>query len=286
MNKNPEKIYKCKYCGQEFDCKRKLKGHITGKHKLEFCNICGKYITISNYNKHIKSCEKIHKSYYCEKCGKLVIKKFGSGKFCSRKCANSRVQTLEQNKLRSIKLKSNPHGFTSLQYKIKRKQQLINKICKYRENPNKCKICGKILDYNHKFNKVCSKTCLKLYLSNKTGGYREGSGRSNHGHYKGIYCASTYELVYLIYCLDNNIPIKKFDGCLIFDNDKYFPDFILNDVIIEIKGYKSSNLEKQIRVAKANNYKIEVKFKEDLKVAFNWVKTHYNYKKLSDLYDK
>ena len=23
------------------------------------------------------------------------------------------------------------------------------------ENPNRCKICGKILDYDHKFNKVC-----------------------------------------------------------------------------------------------------------------------------------
>ena len=28
--------------------------------------------------------------YYCEKCGKPVYKKFGSGRFCSRACANSR----------------------------------------------------------------------------------------------------------------------------------------------------------------------------------------------------
>ena len=286
MNENPEKIYKCKYCGQEFDSKRKLKGHITGKHKLKFCNICGNYITTGNYKKHIEFCRENYKPYYCEKCGKLVTKKFGSGKFCSRKCANSRIQTDEQNKRRSIKLKYNPHGFASFRYKIKRKQESINKICKYRENPNRCKICGKILDYDHKFNKVCSKTCLKLYLSNKTGGYREGSGRSNHGYYKGIYCASTYELVYLIYCLDNNIPIKRFDKCLYYKNEKYYPDFILNGIIIEIKGYKSSNLEKQIRVAKANNYKIEVKFRENLETEFNWVKTHYNYRKLSDLYDK
>lgn len=224
--------------------------------------------------------------YICEKCGKLVIEKFGSGRFCSRKCANSHIQTKEQNERRSIKLKNNPAGFASLKYKIKRKKNAIDKFNLYLKNPNKCTVCGKILDYKHKFNKVCSKKCLKIYLSKKTGGYREGSGRSNHGYYKGIYCASTYELVYLIYCLDNNIPIKRFDGCLIFNKDKYFPDFILNNIIIEIKGYKSSNLEKQIRVAKENNYQIQVKFKEDLEKEFNWVKTHYNYKKLSDLYDK
>lgn len=47
--------------------------------------------------------------HYCEKCGKELPKDlkdvFGSGKFCSRQCANSRVQTEEMNKSRSDKLK-------------------------------------------------------------------------------------------------------------------------------------------------------------------------------------
>lgn len=33
--------------------------------------------------------------YYCEKCGKPVYDKFGSGRFCSRSCANSRNMTDE-----------------------------------------------------------------------------------------------------------------------------------------------------------------------------------------------
>ena len=45
-------------------------------------------------------------SYYCEKCGKFVSdgEYFGSGRFCSRACANSRTQTEEMNEKRRQKL--------------------------------------------------------------------------------------------------------------------------------------------------------------------------------------
>ena len=33
--------------------------------------------------------------YKCEKCGKEVTQKFGSGRFCSKSCANSRIRTQE-----------------------------------------------------------------------------------------------------------------------------------------------------------------------------------------------
>ena len=36
--------------------------------------------------------------YYCKKCGKPVYTNFGSGKYCSRSCANSRTMT-EQKRL-------------------------------------------------------------------------------------------------------------------------------------------------------------------------------------------
>lgn len=40
--------------------------------------------------------------YKCQKCGKSVFIKFGSGRFCSRACSNSRQFSLETNKKRSI----------------------------------------------------------------------------------------------------------------------------------------------------------------------------------------
>lgn len=39
--------------------------------------------------------------YKCQKCGKSVFEKFGSGKFCSRSCANSRKFSKETNLKRS-----------------------------------------------------------------------------------------------------------------------------------------------------------------------------------------
>ena len=44
----------------------------------------------------------------------------------------------------------------------------------------------------------------KGYLKGKTGGIREGAGRSKSGWYKGYYCNSSYELAWVIYSLDNN----------------------------------------------------------------------------------
>ena len=41
----------------------------------------------------------------CEKCNRQHNGTFGSGRFCNRRCANSRVQTKEMNEARSLKLK-------------------------------------------------------------------------------------------------------------------------------------------------------------------------------------
>ena len=47
----------------------------------------------------------------------------------------------------------------------------------------------------------------KAKLNN--GGYRQGSGRGKKGWYKGFFCDSSWELAYVIYCLDHNIDIKR-----------------------------------------------------------------------------
>jgi hypothetical protein len=50
----------------------------------------------------------------CEKCGKEHDGAFGSGRFCSRGCSNSRKQTPEMNEARKLKLeKPETHKFCS-----------------------------------------------------------------------------------------------------------------------------------------------------------------------------
>lgn len=151
MNNNLEKKYICPYCNIEFTNSRKYGAHITNKHKYKQCNICKKIVKVRSYTIHLKSCIQKHKPYYCEKCGKLVTKKFGSGKFCSRKCANSRVITEHQKIKTSLTAKKN--------------NILKERIVKN----NYCIDCGKHISYYAKRCVKCNSKCIetRLKLSQK-----------------------------------------------------------------------------------------------------------------------
>ena len=120
------------------------------------------------------------------------------------------------------------------------------------------------------------------------GGYREKSGRSKQGHYKGLYCGSTYELCWAIHALDHGIAFTRFPGQLKKDKLVYFPDFLLADgiTIIEPKGYeKEDTVDKKTALAESLGYKVKVMRKEDLKYAFDYVSEKYNTKNFQSLYD-
>lgn len=205
----------------------------------------------------------------CNRCNKTHDGSFGSGKFCSRNCANSRGPRTEDFKEKvSKKLKGNiPWN----------KDKVIVPFEK-----RDCPTCNNIFEVKKTSKKVyCTPEC-----NPNRGGYREGSGRSKSGYYKGIYCGSTYELVWVIFRLDHNLPVKRFDGCLKDDNLTYFPDFINGNTIIEIKGYeKNSSVEKKNELARNKGYSIVVLYKKDLKREFNWVRSNYKFKNVYELYD-
>lgn len=120
------------------------------------------------------------------------------------------------------------------------------------------------------------------------GGYREGSGISKHGYYKGIYCGSTYELCWVIYNLDHQVPFSRFPGKLEKDGLTYYPDFLLSDgkTIVEIKGYeKKESVDKKTNVAESFGYIVKVLRKEDLRHAFDYVANTYGTKNYFELYD-
>jgi len=84
----------------------------------------------------------------------------------------------------------------------------------------------------------------------KYGGYRRGSGRGKKGWYKGFFCDSSWELAYLIWHMDHNIPIERCKVSRQYTwNDKvrkYYPDFVVNGITYEIKGYRSPQWEAKI----------------------------------------
>lgn len=84
------------------------------------------------------------------------------------------------------------------------------------------------------------------------GGLRVGGGRGKKGWYKGIWCDSSWELAWVIYQLDHNIPFKRntegFEYEYLGEKRKYYPDFILlNDsVYVEIKGYHNNRFSAKL----------------------------------------
>lgn len=103
--------FKCE-CGKEFDNPQSFNGHKShckahqlvkygSLEKLDLANnIRSKAGGITNSkNQQLRKLKAlsqwIAEQHKCEHCGKIMAKKFGSGRFCSRACANSRSHSEE-----------------------------------------------------------------------------------------------------------------------------------------------------------------------------------------------
>lgn len=163
-----------------------------------------------------------------------------------------------------------------------------------KEAAQKCKEEGKIwstgkASTEQKELERRSKISNTMKKNPKAGGLRKGSGRGKKGWYKGYFCDSTYELVYVIYNIDHNISFKRatISYEYIYNDEKhlYFPDFELTDgTLVEIKGYMTDKTYAKINAV--TDRKLIVLQKKDLEYAFNYVKENYEYDELKDLYDK
>ena len=123
-----------------------------------------------------------------------MTEKFGSGRFCCRACANARKQSETANLQRHLKLVGKYYIKNIVENKIKN-----NKIAYY-NNPKICPVCGKIIPYEQRKNKYCSKSCFKKNLSkiakeNKTGNYGGFIWDNRKIIYKGKKLDSNYELL-------------------------------------------------------------------------------------------
>ena len=132
----------------------------------------------------------------------------------------------------------------------------------------------------HKINPRTHTIETKNLLSNLakargTGGYIKGSGRGKKGWYKGIFCDSSWELAYVIYCLDHNIDIqrntqkRKYEYLGRIKN--YIPDFIVSGELTEIKGFSSQEWLAKI----VSNPDVRVLYEKDLDFVFEYVIDKY-----------
>ena len=109
----------------------------------------------------------------------------------------------------------------------------------------------------------------------KLGGYVKGSGRGKKGWYKGFFCDSSWELAYVIYCLDHGIKIERNTEKRKYEwNGKiknYIPDFIVDNKLVEIKGFKTPEWIAKLHA----NPDITVLYESNLQPIINYVIDKY-----------
>lgn len=99
-----------------------------------------------------------------------------------------------------------------------------------------------------------------------------------------------WELAFLVFSRQEGKKIErcplKFEYYLENEKHTYYPDFMIGDTIYEIKGrdYEDVGVKKEA-VLKAG-YKIEILRKKEINPIIKIVKTVFNVKDLSQLYDK
>lgn len=254
-------MYKC-ICGKEYEKIRSLRSHEQGcklvlgdrydewlAAKKEQGKRTAKIMQMSKAEKdnyyniqHKQKVDELNKwiseKHQCKICGKEMTQKYGSGLFCSSICHS-------KNATRNIK------NFVGKALTEEKEQERRNKLS-------------------------------KIAKQNKLGGYHPGSGRGKQGWYKGYWCDSSYELAFVIYNVEHNIPFirnkDKFEYTYENKKHKYIPDFKLNDLYIEIKGFERPN--DKFKYAACPNLK--VMYEKDLKYCFDYVINKYgkNYIKL------
>ena len=106
------------------------------------------------------------------------------------------------------------------------------------------------------------------------------------GKYHGIRCDSSWVLAFLVWHLDNNKYIErcKEKRQYIFEDKTkiYFPDFVTDDGIIEIKGSNTKNA----KAKKLYNPDIKVLYTREIKPYIEYAKTKYGENFWEILYDK
>ena len=315
------KEYIC-MCGREFDTKQQLGGHHS--HCEIYLTHTGRLHIRQNVDRSngVKSSQTLKARYQkekaeklqawidsrpqCETCGKIMTEKFGTGRFCCKACANTRTHSEETKKKIAKSIQKLVLHDMSLLYN----QQRVGKIIqqqreraerirqRYDVNPKLCVICNRSIAYEHRNRKTCCTECqykLSGIISRNSAQRKGGNnnvqgvrGTAHYGTYKGIHCDSSFELAFVIYCLEHNIQFERntqgFDYIYEGENKKYFPDFIINGTYIEIKNYWSEQVQAKIDCF-PENLILKTFYKKDLKPCIRYCVDKYG-KNFTELYDR
>lgn len=245
-------MYKC-ICGKEFDKpnsfnahKSHCKEHFINKYgsEKEFVSLnkkrglnAGKTLASkAKENKLIQDDKWVNEKHICEKCGKIMTKKFGSGRFCSQTCANTREFSEETKQKIGNSIKTSELFKTSVEQK--HKQGIFKKFlvsCK-------CNICGKQLTSSNKSG-YCN-YCLynteegRAVMSTRVkAGQEKAAAEGKHVGWQSRELISYPEQFWIGVLNNNNIEFQHEYKIQRPDGFCYFLDFLIkkNDKLIDLE---------------------------------------------------
>lgn len=199
-------------------------------------------------NKNLQLQRWVEEKHTCERCGKVMLNKYASGRFCCSECVHKRKQS-EVTKHR-IQNGVNAHLmlFPNRCNQFGEFKNVVNKIIQ----PRICVICGNSFTPNRTNNgtisrtTACSKQCadaLRIERSRESALKLIAEGRHNGWISRNIhsYAENFWEKV----LINNMIPYiqEKTVRC---DNTNYFLDFALpGNIDLEIDGGQHKREERQ-----------------------------------------
>lgn len=249
------KEFICKYCGKECINANSLRNHERLCKENPNRQFLHRHDNLYSYRQKVKNGE-----IKCQSIGRI--------------CINNGIN-LKYVKKENLEEYLNSGWNIGVTDSFKEKSRIAN---------NKRKFPGKANDEEAEKNRK-QKISNTMKNNHKSGGYRINSGRGKKGWYKGIFCDSSWELAFLIWNIENNRSISrcKEKREYIFNGEKhiYIPDFIVEDEVVEIKGYSSKQWEEKIK----QNPDVKVLYKNDIKPYLDYVVSKYG-KNFISLYEK
>lgn len=257
-------MYKC-ICGKEFDKpnsfnahKSHCKEHFINKYgsDKEFISLnkkrginAGKTLASkAEENKLIQNNKWVNEKHICEKCGKIMTKKFGSGRFCSQTCANIREFSEETKQKIGNSVK------TSELFQNSVKQKHVQGTFKKFLASCKCKACGKQLASSNKSG-YCS-YCLyntedgKATMSARVkAGQERAVAEGKHVGWQSRDLISYPEQFWMQVLTNNNIDFQHEYKIQRPDGFCYFLDFVIDingiKIDLEIDGAQHKKPERK-----------------------------------------
>jgi hypothetical protein len=215
----------------------------------------------------------------CINCNCIIPYQKRQNKFCGHSCAASLT-----NKNREIVYTE------AAKEKLKILGAKIPRKIGWTKHEKICSVCNSIfiVDWLKKDKKTCSSQCRsKIHALNN---YKKDETFGKFGYYKGIYCASSWELAFLVYNLDLGKDIRRckltFSYIMNGQEKTYFPDFLMDDVIHEVKGRELDDVVVKTQAVVDAGYQIEVIRKKEITPIIKFLREKYGIKDLTELYDK